>query len=229
MATKFNDPYARIALSVVTNEDLAGFTANGFMKAEAFERGIKIDSKESWSIGTDLMNADYNARQKLIGKAPDGGLKLPVRTISEYHRDVFHRHGLGDNNEAWTAGFLVDSHLAKGDDAGAEAVWKDVLDNGGIKQGAYEVGKWFLCGKFGCMSDREVKWSARIQAAGATYGLGYGQSARTINKIDGWQYDESSRQWSNGWSTLAVNDAKAIELNAEREFRIKHFGEHAIR
>lgn len=229
LGTKFNDAYAKVALSVVTNESLAGHTANYFMMAEAEKRGVKIDSAESWAIGTELMNADYKARKDAFDHdATDGGLKLPISTISKYHRDVFRHHQLGDDNEAWTAGLLVDPWLKMGNNAKAQDNWDFLLRNGGAVDGVlmhislpYDP------------SQRRAEWIWRADSAFVSYPMS--ESNRNINYIRGMNYNG---QWYTVFpSELGMhqnlyvdpNSPEALSRDAERQFRIEHFGKNVVR
>src|SRR6266498_208931 len=110
------DSYATMALGVVTDETQAGYIANQFLQGAAADLGRTVSSSENWQIGVDLMNADLNARTAAFNNgASDGGLTLDVTTIYRYHQTVFQEHGLGDNNEAWTAALPLRDAIESGD------------------------------------------------------------------------------------------------------------------
>jgi hypothetical protein len=109
----------RWRLGVVTNETLYGFTANEYMRSEAADRGINLSAEQEWEIGTDLVAADFDLRSSAVS-AGQSGLDLLSADIYDYHRDVFANHGLGENNEAWTAATWLRSDLISGNIARRE-------------------------------------------------------------------------------------------------------------
>ena len=53
--SQLGDPYAKLALGVVTNETWQGQVANLFAAARGQDKGVTIDYRANWKIGSDLM------------------------------------------------------------------------------------------------------------------------------------------------------------------------------
>ena len=56
------DPYAKLALGVVTNETLEGYIANQYAAGRAADLGKTLTEQQWWEIGKEIMEADFNAR-----------------------------------------------------------------------------------------------------------------------------------------------------------------------
>lgn len=123
------DPYAKLALGVVTNETVEGYVANQYAASRAAELGKTLTAEQWWKIGVDIMAADYAARTSGDPTiTTDGGSTLRVNAIAGYHALVFSRNGL--DKFAWTAQIPLNDALLKGDVVGAQAIWNKMLDNG---------------------------------------------------------------------------------------------------
>ena len=114
------DPYAGLALGVVTNETLAGYTANTFLIAKGEAAGVAMTPQKLNEIGVGLMSADLDARRDAFkNDAQDGGLKLPVKVIETYHGEVFNELTKGRLDvTAWTAELPLRQAMARGDQSG---------------------------------------------------------------------------------------------------------------
>ena len=126
------DPYAGLALGVVTNETLAGYTANAFLTAKGQAAGLVMDAEELNKIGVKLMEADFDVRKEIFDKNKGNSLHLGIFDIQTYHDTVFKQET--DKRldiTAWTAELPLRQAMAKGKQTGdyseAESIWSDLM------------------------------------------------------------------------------------------------------
>ena len=117
----YGDPYAKLALGVVTNETYSGQIANNHLMTTARESGVDLNANKLREIGTRLMQADFGLRKELVGKE----ITLSASDIMTYHTRVFRDEKLPAH--AWTAYKILQDALRGGGEAKMNAVWNQML------------------------------------------------------------------------------------------------------
>ncbi len=126
------DAYARLALGVVTNETLNGFVANEFSMDAIEHVGILPTPKLLQDVGLDIMEADRDARVKVLDEGRS--LNLSVKDIQEYHHTVFLKHTYDQIGErGWTAELPLRRYVTEarrtGDWTEADRQWRQLLES----------------------------------------------------------------------------------------------------
>lgn len=230
--TQKGDPYAKLALSVVTNETLQGYIANQYAASRAADLGKTLTEQQWWDVGVGIMEADYAARTSgNVTLSADGGSTLTVKAIAQYHAAVFSARGL--DKWAWTAQIPLNDALLKGDFAAAEVIWKTMLDDSFFN----DLTKPFeILDDWSVPTAQALAWSAKVGGATIAYTLTSHTSLRDPNHINGYTFDTKTGKWyivvnpPQGITTLIPADAAAAQkLNEQRTFRLQKFGTNILR
>lgn len=214
------DPYAKLALQVVKNDTLDGFTANYYASAIADKAGIQKTSEQWNKVGVDLMRADLGKRDALVEKGQGSdALYLKVAPITESHQAAFAANGL--SLDAWTAWAPIKSDYENGNLAGAQDKFSAMVDGGFINTAA-TVGR----GVWG-----SANWAEAVGQAGVAYALMGADPVNNPNYVKGYSYDARTGNWYAAGSLVAAGGAitaspdLAARLSAERLFRVALTGQ----
>lgn len=130
---EYGSSYAKIALSVALEDQIAGRAANAFFMATANDEGIFISSGQWQAIGHDLMKRDFESRLLNAEILSNGDIvynDIPYNRIRDYHALSYDTlggtvpAGQGVSINAWTAYAPVEV-------LGLSA-WDDMLSSGSI-------------------------------------------------------------------------------------------------
>jgi uncharacterized Zn-binding protein involved in type VI secretion len=230
--------YAQLALGVVRNDSMNGYIANGFAQWRASEMRAIFDERRWNDLGVHLMQEDYQYRKRHADRdvVLDAVLELPVKDIAQYHADTFVAFGLDKN--AWTAYVPLAPYLERGDDAGAEAVWKNMMNPNFFIQVSSTVSS-----NLGTMSwsrsDGHLVWLGKVSILTASYTSDPMQSFSNPDKIGIWYY-EGGKWYRINSDNAMPGRAPEIEyapprlegmLNNDRNFRrqqLKPMPKHSL-
>ncbi|PIE08497.1 MAG: hypothetical protein CSA74_02040 [Rhodobacterales bacterium] len=117
----FGVAYGGLALGVVLNNSISGASANGFLVAQGLDGVANTDLLAR--IGTELMEADYDARKAANGADLEGTV------ISNYHQRVFEKLA-GAGPEAWTPYIYLDTFDSP---EAFNAAWEELVGAGNVE------------------------------------------------------------------------------------------------
>ncbi|MHB1098190.1 MAG: beta strand repeat-containing protein [Burkholderiales bacterium] len=233
------DPYATLALGVVTGATSDGYIANHFAAtfAPAGSPLANPDSTQAWwNLGADLMKADLAARIN-NGNAVD----LSFQIIQGYHATVYQNYNLPP--QAFTPYIPFKTYIQTGDWATANQLWHQMLTGSESTSITTSLKALILHDGNASLLDR-ASWLATTSQDFTDYYIDSGtigsdrNSLRNANFTNGWSYDPSSGQWTKsilipmdpfGRSTVINADPATTQfLNQERQFRLQHFGNNVL-
>ena len=226
----YGDPYARLALGVVRNDTLSGAIANGYAKMRAGEMA-RVMNEHDWDrFGIALMRADLTYRDARLPESMTLGkvVQLPVEEIARYHAAVFKDFFL--DAEAWTAHIPLSPYLDAGDYAGAEKVWKTLVDERfyvtllGASQSEASV---VMDG-----ADPAVHgtWFAKMGALALDYSSDPFQAYADADKIGNWRYEngiwsrihfEYPAMMDGSMGIATAPELLRMQLDRDRLFRLE--------
>lgn len=131
-----SEGYGLLALGVTRNDNLPGQVANGYAQNHARSQhdngshfpNARLSEREWDQFGQTLLVQDLARRQYWMQQEqPQRALNLPGKDVQQSHDLAFNQHKL--DPDCWTPRRLLEATRLERGDAGAEQVWRTMLNN----------------------------------------------------------------------------------------------------
>lgn len=124
-----NDGYGVLALGVVRNDNMPGAVANAYAQERVQAVNHRRLSEREWELfGRTLVREDLKMRLAQWDEHRPGlALNLPAKDVQKAHDEAFRQAGL--TADAWTPRQALEAARRHGNEAAAEAVWRNMLDS----------------------------------------------------------------------------------------------------
>ncbi|MEI1663697.1 calcium-binding protein, partial [Acinetobacter baumannii] len=221
------DKYATLALSVVTNENITGQSANQHF-ADAFKdrMGREQTFKEKWDTGVLIMKADLAKRRDYLNLGKDA-FNLNIEDIRNYHKFVFVDQ-LRLTAEFWTFEKIYQHILTEDGIDVLNTFWTKFLNS------STPTGILYTLREYGDEVFNDAGWF--LKQTGVAFSSPSAISLRNIDIIEYegkvYEYNYLTKKWMTKgyYSDYARTPSDSIQniLNTERLSRTQKFGNHVL-